>query len=309
MRPDAGSGASSETIRSDTRPATNICVIFATRGRPAVVTEVVNTLQRQTLSPTSIILSCVSVEDAGALADRPAITVLIGKPGLAAQRNTALRHLGEEVDLVVFFDDDFVPHPDWIDAIEKTFRIHRDVGVVTGHVIADGIKGPGLSMAAAEQAIAQFPRHDLHWIRDPYSPYGCNMAFRRSAVSGLDFDERLVLYGWLEDRDFGAALTRRGWRSIMVGDALGVHLGVKKGRVSGRRLGYSQVINPIYLHRKGSMSLRLVAHHIFGNLASNLVRSFAPEPYIDRFGRLCGNVLGMVDFLMGRMTPEKAERL
>ena len=39
-------------------------------------------------------------------------------------------------------------------------------------------------------------------MQDDRFPYGCNMAFRAQSIEHLTFDERLVLYGWLEDRDF-----------------------------------------------------------------------------------------------------------
>lgn len=135
------------------------------------------------------------------------------------------------------------------------------------------------------------------------------MAFRVAMVRDLRFDERLVAYGWLEDRDFGAALARRGAKLVKAGAALGVHMGVKRGRVSGVRLGYSQVVNPVYLWRKGTMRTSQVVDHIFRNMGSNLARSAHPEPYIDRAGRLQGNMVGLLDLLRGRLTPEKAVQL
>jgi hypothetical protein len=78
-------------------------------------------------------------------------------------------------------------------------------------------------------------------VREGETPYGCNMAFRADLVRGERFDERLVLYGWQEDADFGARAARRG--AALWTDALwGVHCGIKAGRVPGRRLGYSQIV-------------------------------------------------------------------
>ena len=39
------------------------------------------------------------------------------------------------------------------------------------------------------------------------------------------------------------------------------------------------------------------------NLAANLVRSFYPEPWIDRKGRLKGNILALIDITIGRISP------
>ncbi len=35
-------------------------------------------------------------------------------------------------------------------------------------------------------------------------------------------------------------------------------MGVKGGRISGDRLGYSQIVNPLYMLRKGTMTLSQV---------------------------------------------------
>jgi hypothetical protein len=128
-------------------------------------------------------------------------------------------------------------------------------------------------------------------------------------IEKLRFDEKLVLYGWLEDRDFGARLMQRGFSAVRTSEALGVHLGVKLGRTTGVRLGYSQVVNPIYLYSKGTMSLGLAIRHVLSNIAANTVMSFKPEQYIDRRGRFRGNFLGIIDFIKGCQTPEKAASL
>jgi GT2 family glycosyltransferase len=225
---------------------------------------------------------------------------------LAKQRNTALAALPTETDVVVFFDDDFVADGDWLAAAAEAFRDEMRVVGFTGRVIADGIKGPGLSFAEAVQIVEDAGR-SVPWSRiEPFSPYGCNMAFRLSAIGGLRFDERLVLYGWLEDRDFGATLAKRGGRLIKCASACGVHMGAKSGRVSGDRLGYSQVINPIYMLRKGTMTAGQVAGQLFRNIMSNVARALRPEPFIDRRGRLRGNLRGLADALRGRIEPERA---
>lgn len=264
-------------------------------------------LQMQSVKPAAVIVSCVQDADVEPFNYQPAPILLTGEMGLTKQRNLALRNLPENISYVIFFDDDFVAHPKWIEVVESMFREHPDVAVITGNVIADGINGPGYTFEQAQDLIRNFKAENLDWIKEPYTPYGCNMAFRKSALKDIWFDERLVLYGWQEDRDFGAQVARRG-RAIKVGAALGVHMGVKGGRVSGVRLGYSQVANPIYLYKKGTMTLNEVVVHIFRNFARNLTRAFAPEPHIDRAGRLRGNLLAFFDVSRGRVSPELASK-
>ena len=289
-------------------PAMTVAV--ATRGRPAVVAATVRHLiATQTLQPRAVIVSCVDRLDAGDLVDCPDVTIVTGPPGLAAQRNTALANLPEGTEVVVFFDDDFVADANWLAAAAEVFR--DDVGVVglTGHVIADGIKGPGIAFEDALALIAAAPPPPRRWV-EPFSPYGCNMAFRVSAIGDSRFDERLVLYGWLEDRDFAAALVRRqGGRCVKSTGPAGVHLGTKGGRVTGDRLGYSQIVNPLYMLRKGTMTLSEAAGQIFRNVASNFGLLLRPEPFIDRRGRVRGNLLGFADVLRGELKPERAAAL
>jgi hypothetical protein len=40
-----------------------------------------------------------------------------------------------------------------------------------------------------------------------------------------------------------------------------------------------------------------------GNIFANVTRSVKPEPWIDRRGRLYGNILAFRDALTGRMAP------
>lgn len=290
-------------------PPCNICVGFATRGRPTVVAAVVDFLRLQTLPPSTILLCCPEPEDAGSLLANADVKILFSPRGATRQRNTILDNVPADAEIVVFFDDDFVPHPGWLRAVARVFQEHADVAAVTGTVLVDGIHGPGIAFEDARRIATQADASLDPAPIESYSPYGCNMAFRRSAIADLRFDERLVLYGWLEDRDFGAGLMRRGWRILKVATATGVHMGVKSGRISGRQFGYSQVVNPVYMNRKGTMRWRAVAHHMVRNIAVNLVRSGRPEPHIDRFGRLCGNMLGLTDVVRGRVTPERAEQL
>jgi glycosyltransferase involved in cell wall biosynthesis len=289
--------------------APRIAAVIATRGRPEVVTQtVLHLLAHQTLKPDSVIVSCIDPADAGDLQGRNDVVVLTGPAGLAAQRNTALANLPPGTEIVAFFDDDFVAHQDWLAAAAQTFRDEAGIVAFTGRVLADGATGPGIALAEAMKLVDAPPASDWSWI-EPYSPYGCNMAFRLASIGNLRFDERLVLYGWLEDRDFAAGLARRGGRLVKSADAIGVHMGVKGGRMAGERFGYSQIVNPLYMLRKGTMTLGQVADHLFRNMSSNFGRSLRPETFIDRRGRLWGNLLGIADILRGRMQPERAAAL
>ncbi len=291
-------------------PLARVAVAIATRGRPAVVSQTLrHLLATQTLAPERVILSCVDRSDAGDLVDDDRVEIITGKPGLPAQRNAVLDHLPQGIDVLVFLDDDFVADPNWLATAARAFADESSVVGFTGRVVADGIKGPGIPFAEAIRLVDEAPVNGgPRWER-PFSPYGCNMAYRVSAIGDNRFDERLVLYGWLEDRDFGASLAKKGGDLVKCAEAYGVHMGVKVGRVSGQRLGYSQVINPVYLRRKGTMTTKQAIGQIWRNMSMNFAKSLAPEPFIDRRGRVKGNLTALLDLLRGQINPEKAASL
>jgi hypothetical protein len=84
-----------------------------------------------------------------------------------------------------------------------------------------------------------------------------------------------------------------------------VHLGVRSGRQPGRRLGYSQVANPVYLIRKGTMSKGRAVAQIGRNILANTRGLLFNDRLIDRWGRLNGNLLALSDLLVGRASPSR----
>lgn len=284
-----------------------IAVAIATSGRPEMLLATVHDLGRQTRKPDRVVISAAGPSDADAAALRlgPVPTdLLVGRKGLTVQRNTALDALTTE-DIVLFLDDDFVMAPDFLAQLERIFERHADIVMVTGDVLADGIDGVGLTI---EQARRHLDRPTLleAALVEVNNGYGCNMAARLDPIRrhGLRFDEALPLYGWLEDVDFSRRLAAHG-RCVMAAALRGVHLGVKSGRTSGVRLGYSQVANPVYLVGRSTMGRRHALRMIARNLAANLVRSLRPEPWIDRRGRLLGNAIAIADLARGRLDPRR----
>ena len=283
-----------------------LAVGIATVGRPSLLEAVLQELKTQTRPPDRIVVCAPRAEDIGNIAG-DGVDVVVGPRGLTRQRNAIVERL-DDFDIVQFFDDDFVPEATYLAEIERTFAAAPEIVMITGNVIADGIVGPGFDIAAARGKLlsAPAPAPGAGRIEPVENGYGCNMAVRLAAVraAGCRFDERLPLYGWLEDVDFSLQLARRG-RIVRLGTARGVHLGIKQGRQSGIRLGYSQIANAVYLSRKGTCPWPRSLRQISRNVAMNLARSLRPEPYIDRAGRLKGNLKAFRDLVAGRLDPQR----
>ncbi len=284
-----------------------ITVGIATVGRREVLSATMEALSRQTRLPDRLLICPGSPEDVdlAVLARFPSNTgVVSGARGLPAQRNAILR-VSLDSDVIVFFDDDFFADREYLEVLERVFLENEDIAGATGLVLADGITGPGISVADGMKILSScraLPSESK--TTASYGTYGCNMAFRVEPIRahGLWFDENLPLYGWQEDVDFSLRVAPFG-RIVKVTGMCGVHLGIKSGRVSGIRFGYSQIANPVYLIRKGSISWKHAWRLMCRNLAANFLRCLHPEPWIDRKGRLKGNLMALADVARGRSSP------
>jgi hypothetical protein len=85
----------------------------------------------------------------------------------------------------------------------------------------------------------------------------------------------------------------------------GVHMGAKRGRTPGVRLGYSQIANPLYLVGKGTVSWRWALNLISRNCAANIAGSLKPQGLVDRRGRFKGNLMALGDLVARRLTPQR----
>lgn len=286
-----------------------LAIGIATRGRAATLAEVLREVHRQ-LRPPERLLICHTVPDdiAGAAAVAPEAEFIASPPGLPRQRNAILEAAAADgCEAVLFLDDDFLPAPDYLAVTEAVLAARPDCVVTTGTVLADGAKGPGIGMEEGRAILARD-----RYLGDPlaaqphFNGYGCNMAVRLgpALAHGLRFDEALPLYAWYEDIDFTRALGRHG-AILRLAGARGVHLGVKSARTPGLRLGYSQVVNPVYLARKGTFPWNHAIPSAARHIAMNLARSAFPEPEVDRWGRFRGNMIGLLDLLRGRAAPSR----
>ncbi|MEL6337534.1 MAG: glycosyltransferase [Pseudomonadota bacterium] len=290
-----------------------VSVVIASAGRPEFIEPLLLRLHRQTMKPCRVVVVTPSRDD-NPLIDQPAdpaapflVEHLLSARGLPRQRNVGLERVLDDCDAVVFFDDDYVPSKRAIEGIIAAFQAFPDVAGISGDLLADGIHGPGIPL---DDAVQQVDAYDA--AHTPKAPevtrqlsglYGCNMAIRTERIDENRFDERLPLYAWQEDADFAGRIPGR---KVRVDSFVGVHCGAKRGRErSGRMLGYSQIINPAYLVRKGSMSLGFALRLSLKNIFANHLKVLAPEPWIDRRGRMTGNWLGIADLLRGRREPER----
>ena len=284
---------------------TRLVVGIATRGRCTILAETIAFLAAQKRQPDQILVAYAEPADIGdAPGQFPRVTFVQAPLGLTRQRNAILT-LALDSDLLLFIDDDFYLDSEYLTIAERFFEENPDVVASTGRVLADDVKGPGLTVVQAKSIIAASSGAQCEQQISPiFFAYGCNMCLRLAPIrkNNLRFDETLPLYGWYEDWDFSRQLAVFG-AVVHISNACGVHLSTKVGRITGVRMGYAQVANPIYLARKGTFPWSHVFKFIVGPCLKNLVRSLAPEAHIDRLGRFCGNLAAFRDLLTGTLSP------
>ena len=97
-----------------------IAVAVATAGRPEILAQTLQRLNDQTRVADRIVVCPAKPSDfvAPAGSGPSDFTVVHGRPGLPAQRNSLLK-ASQDMDVVVFFDDDFFAQDDYLAAVDR----------------------------------------------------------------------------------------------------------------------------------------------------------------------------------------------
>ncbi|MHB2206088.1 glycosyltransferase family 2 protein [Methylobacterium sp. CM6257] len=292
-------------------PALRVAIVIASKGRPHTLSQWRELLEDQTIKPSSVVYSVSHDRD---LPEEnrlfPSHVIVKGAAGASRQRNRGIEAVLHDCDLLAFFDDDYIPATNCIENIAEFMHRNPDVAGANGLLLRDGINSEAVDFEDAKAILKDYIEgqpDDFSIKKDLVGLYGCNMVFRASAIGNIRFDEKLPLYSWQEDIDFAVQVGRNG-RTVATNSFAGIHQGIKSSRTSGKQLGYSQIANPIYLIRKGTMPATFGVRLMIKNVISNHVKLFKPERWVDRRGRTVGNWLAIRDLLTNRLDPEKILR-
>jgi GT2 family glycosyltransferase len=286
-------------------------IVISSLNRPQILHETVLALNRQTISPTAIILSlCDSASLLGETTQLPLVRLVQGPKGLTNQRNSGLRALPSETDCVLFLDDDIELAPNYLESMERLLDCRSDIVVASGACAVDGLRlGRALTR---EEAIAGVLKHRCeNKTAAAEGAYGCNMFVRRSVLDTVRFDERLPLDSWLEDYDFSVRCKPHGlvvWNL----DTSVAHLGAQRtARERGFLVGYSQIANSYYLWQKGVIPSfrKLLGTYWLPALRVSLRGTLRGKPpwsaVLDYKGRIRGNAQALTDAALLKLKPER----
>jgi cellulose synthase/poly-beta-1,6-N-acetylglucosamine synthase-like glycosyltransferase len=125
-------------------------------------------------------------------------------------------------DIICITDDDAAPRPDWLQRIEQHFENDPSLGGVGGRDFVHNGSGDSHRSVNVVGTLQWFGRavgnHHLGAgdAREVYFLKGANMSYRRSALNGLLFDQRLRGEGAqvCNDMAFSLTLRQHGWKLL-----------------------------------------------------------------------------------------------
>lgn len=286
-----------------------VVVVVCSSGRPHILHESMVSISAQS-EPCDVVLSVQSpndvLEETAAL---PRVTVVMGSRGSSVQRNRALQSIPHQPECVLFLDDDVELDGDYVRELLAAYRRHPEIAVMNGRNLAHGIHSAGTLDRQTAVSLLEQERARVSDSKAEAAPdllpmntsYGCRMSMRGDLLGKVEFDERLVLYGFLEDLDFAIRCLPYG-AIAECQRANSVHLEVSADRIGGRQRGYSDIINPLYIWSKRTGFP--LTRALLGSLRRTVrnvrdgVRSGTPS-------RVQGNLLGWRDAILGRLRPER----
>jgi glycosyltransferase involved in cell wall biosynthesis len=204
-----------------------ITVIIPTYQRPHDLTRCLEALKRQT-RPADEVLVVVRDSDINTwtllkdfkLDSLVLHTVTVRVPGVVAAMNAGLDVAQGEI--IAFTDDDAAPHPDWLARVETHFLSDERIGGVGGrdwvYLGTELLDGSSEVVGQVEWFGRVISNHHIGVgkAREVDVLKGVNMSYRRAAIMGRHFDERMRGAGAQVhfEMSFCLALRRAGWKLI-----------------------------------------------------------------------------------------------
>ncbi len=301
-----------------------ISVIICTIRRAALVRRILECLAVQTYRSVEVV---IVGGEAGPDPDIqrslpagcPPVRLLGAGKGLACARNAGMANAGG--DLLCFLDDDVVFEQDFLrDAAQLFSRPELEhVGGITGYDVANypapvstrwRLRSllritPSLNPGDASRLGRSVPLTFFH----PFSGYrevkwlpGFCQIYRRAAVAGLTYDEKIVV----EDRDFSMQVGDK-WKLLICGDLHLSHLQDDQARYSSPRQTWRAAFGlgrSFAKRRQSGFDWVRAGHVLAGEFLIDLLLTVR-KPSLTSWKILCSRINGFVaglTSLRGRAT-------
>jgi GT2 family glycosyltransferase len=289
---DATDGADSHPIQPKT--GSYSLVVICTKERPDEVAMSCAAVRRA--SPdTPILVFDASTEQAtrevceGLMCSSDQSAAVLyrraSRPGLARQRNEAVRICREMgVQVVHFIDDDTEVYPGYFQAIDTRFQNEPDVmglgGIIVNQPVVHYVwlkalflltsHRHGTVLRSGRNVSGQYPgtspTEHVQWL------CGCSMSFRMAVFDEFAFDDEMTGYSMGEDYDFAFRVSRKH-RLAVEPAAECIHhftLTMRGSRRTHARMRTEAAHRWVSLHRRLGMSLAAFWWSALGDFLLNM---------------------------------------
>jgi len=202
-----------------------ISVVIPTYNRVDTLVNCIEGIRRQARFPDEIVIVVrnsdhVTLQYLSSLDLNVLKIALVERGGMIAALNAGI--LKSTGAIVALTDDDTVPHPDWLLNMERHYIKRPDVGGVGGRDIVHHGGKPVPPQKRQVGMIRPYGRiignHHIGMgdVREVDILKGANMSFRREAIRGLSFDEKLKGTGAQihNELEFSQAVKKKGWKLL-----------------------------------------------------------------------------------------------
>lgn len=135
--------------------------------------------------------------------------------GLAASRNTAIKHINSE--FIAALDADCLPDPDWLEQLMKMFTSLKVAGV--GGRLEDFYRKTSVDLWRANHMKQSWAER----VESPPFLFGSNTVFRKEALIDVGLYREAFKTNY-EDVDICKRLSNRGWKIVYTKEATAYHL-------------------------------------------------------------------------------------
>jgi glycosyltransferase involved in cell wall biosynthesis len=285
--------------------ASSVTVAIPTADRPQALRRCVAALLAGERRPAEIVIVDQSGEpppralDTAYAGPVPIRHVVDPRRGLSVARNLGLEHAASPI--VAFIDDDCVPTPGWVSAIQNAFFEWPAVACVTGPVLPLGAERPGRYAVSSRTGTVEqsFSGDVAPWLVGT----GGNMAVRRDVLGGeILFDPRLGSGSAGragEDIDALRQMLRSGHEVRYAPAAVVLHERQSLRRRLRSRFGYGHGVGSasgIWLRAGDRYAVRMLAQWLKLRvaLASSAVLELRPRGCLEEGLVLAGTVRGVL---------------
>ena len=202
-----------------------ISVIVPSYQRVDALLNCMDGIQKQTRYPDEVILVVRNTDEntlnyVSSISMKNLKVVLIEQTGVVAALNLGMKQ--STGSILVLTDDDTIPHSNWLEGIENYYLTIPDVGGVGGRDIVHFRGNPIPAIKEQVGIIKPYGRiignHHigLGGSREVDLLKGANMSFRREAIQGLTFDDKLKGTGAqiYNEMEFSLSIKKKGWKLI-----------------------------------------------------------------------------------------------